>query len=811
MEAQQPKLGEVLIAAGVISQLDLMEALAAQRADPTRPRLGQVFVTMNVATEGEICRALSGQLRLPFVDVRTLALDHVTVFLIPQAVAERHGVIAVSEGGGELVVAMSDPTNIVARDDIQASTSLRVKPVVAEPSLIHQAIARYYGRADTDQWSHRAARDPLHSAGTGAARAGVAQQVPLPPDPGFSVSRAAMTPGGTDSGPVDLSVTPPPSAAQVVDDAVAAGAPEIVPASTQTAADAANTVAVILNEAMKLGASEIRGEPGLEGLSVQFKVGGSYREMLRVPKHMQSTVTLRIKSLAGCDVNRHNEAQDGEIATALDRGRFKADVHFSPGLNGEKFIIKPREAANRLFEIEELGFEPSDLKLFNAGLELPRGLILVVGPTGSGVTSTLYAAVMRLKARHSNILTVERSVEHRLPGVDQQETDPSSGLGFEEALQTGMRTNPTAVMISDISDRGVAEKALVNAQSGHLVIAGMAAQDAPSAVTTLVELGISPSIVGEATALVVAQRLARTICPNCRTPADPPEKILSALGVDDEDTTWFRGDGCETCSYTGFLGTTGIFQLMPITDLMKEQLQVQVSETALMHSAASVGVRTLTEAAVERARTGLTSPEEIVRALDIVEENTFTCPGCAAEIKPDYLVCPFCSAYLGGSLCRGCGHELQPDWAACPYCGEVRTADDESVETGVKGVEGEQRILVVEDDDDVRRVIENTLSLAGFAVIGTSTGDDAVRLAVRHRPDLVLLDIGLPGEVDGIEACRQLRHTPQASLTPVIFLTARSDPDTEAAGFEAGGDDFLAKPIDEERLLARIRARLRAS
>lgn len=805
MDSQAPKLGEVLIAAGVITQLDLLEALEIQRSDPAHPRLGQVLVSKNMATEGEICRALSGQLRLPFVDLRTVALNHSIVLTIPQHLADRYQAIAVDMRGDELVVAMADPTNLLAIDDIAATTRRKVKPVVAQPSLISHVIGRYYGRIDSGAWSPHVAQDPLHS-GFGNPRTSLEEPAPTFTEE-FSVTKAATTPpGGYQSGRVDpISEMKSPQVTEEFTDVP----PRIRPVSASTQSDAKNSVNVFLNEALKLGATEIRGESGLDGISIQFKVGGSYREVTTIPKHVQAAVTEHLKLLAGCDPDEHHVPQEGELSISLERGRMKANVKFTPGLNGEKFLIKPAEATNRLFEIEELGLDPDDLELMNAALNLPRGLVLVAGPPGSGITSTLYAMLLRLREKHSEILTVESAIEQVLPGINQNETDPSAGLDFETALRTLIRSNPTAMMISEIADVAVADEAISNAQSGRFVLAGIEAEDAPKAVVRLVEMGVDPGSLGSATALVIAQRLVKKICPNCKVANEPPEKVLRALGLEGSEASWYRGDGCETCAYTGFLGTAAVFQLMPITDLMKEQLQIQVSEATLMHAAASIGVRTLLEAGVELAKAGVTSPEELVRALNIVEESTYACPGCAAEIKPEYLVCPYCSAYLGGDTCKGCGKDLNAEWKACPYCGELREKLLESSPSRSSATpDGQQRILIVEDDDSVRRTVEHVLVNAGYAVIGTDSGEDATKLAVRHRPDLILLDIGLSGEMEGIEVCKQLRRTPQASLTPIVFLTARSDSETEAAGFEAGADDYLVKPIDEERLIARVKARL---
>lgn len=868
LDPQQPKLGEVLVAAGVISQLELLEALELQKADPRRPKLGELLVEKGWATEGEICRALSGQLRLPFVDLRGMALDPSIVAIIPHSVATKHQCIAVGLRGDELLVAMADPTNLLAVDDIRTATRKKVKRVVAQPSLIARAIQSYYAVPETDVWGGR-----LPGLGAKASSPGYRPRVGYPSPrqsleeeaPRYDrthrmfqeaarrrnwgsaevvdVARELLKPASpevleyTMRKPVEEETTTQAGSEQpgiasgvaTASSDVAAPLPETPLVASSQAVEAFKDEArrildTILVEAIRQGATEIRGEPGLEGVSVQLRASGTYREIMTVPKRLQAALTFVMKEAAGLDTAVHKQEQEGPIRLEGSGYSFEGTVKFTPSLNGQKFLVRPAPSRRVVADVASLGMTEEDRELFEAALNLPRGAIVVCGPEGSGVTTTLLAATTYLARSGHRIEVVGRSADLRVSGAGWTEVDPSTGMTYEEALRVALRENPKVVIVDDLPHRDVADQVLIAAISGHLVLVGMQADDAPSALTKLIGMGVDPSIAGNAVALVVSQRVVNKTCRSCLEPYEPSQKVLRALGVEPSDVTWRHGVGCDECAYTGYAGTTAFFQLMPVTDLMKEQMKVQVSESALMHSAASLGVPTLREAGIAKARRGETTLEEIARVLQAVEEEVVICPGCGVEVKAEYVVCPFCSHPLGGESCSGCGEELKPEWVACPFCGTKRTevaparsgagpspgdaelasvAPDapsaqkksrvslKGVKTDLVGIydsgpvatpSGPPAVLVVSGEDASRHRIEDALARRGWYVLGASDAEQALRLTVAHRPGVVLIDSAGAGNVDAVELFERIRRTPQGAAVPIVYLTDDETSQTDAEG-----------------------------
>jgi type II secretory ATPase GspE/PulE/Tfp pilus assembly ATPase PilB-like protein/CheY-like chemotaxis protein len=859
LDPQQPKLGEVLVAAGVISQLELLEALELQKADPRKPKLGQLLIEKGWATEGEICRALSGQLRLPFVDLRGTALDPSIVALLPYSIASRHQCIAVGLRGDELLVAMADPTNLVAIDDIRAATRKRVKRVVAQPSLIARAIQHYYAGTDAGLISGdiRSARAAGPSSwvssrtGSTGAPAVVAGREDMPrydrthrlfeeaarrrqPAPGevVDVARELLKPASSEVLEYTLrkpreEVESSPSAIGPGAEAAEAGPVADLPPTPLVAQkqaveafkdEARRLVDTILVDALRQGAAEIRGEPGLEGVSVQLRISGAYREIMTVPKRLQAALTAVLKEAAGLDVSLHKVEQEGSLRLDGAGYSFEGSIKFIPSLNGEKFQIKPAATGSKEITLDALGLTGDDLELFKAALRLPRGAILIAGPPDSGVTTTLVAAVSYLVQAGHRIEAVGRFGDARPRGVNVTEVDVSAGMTYAEALRVALRENPKVVVVDDLPDRDIAEQVLIAAMSGHLCLAGIQAADAPAAVTKLVAMGVDPSIAGNAIALVVSQRVVKRVCRSCKEPYSPPPKVMRALGLDPAEEGWVKGVGCDECAFTGYRGTTAFFQLMPITDLMKEQLKVQVSETALMHSAASLGVPTMREAGVAKARQGETTLEEIARVLEVVEEQVISCPGCGTEVKAEFIVCPYCSHPLAAETCASCGEELQPEWVACPYCGAKKAAETAGTggrarssfrtaeaglsylyDTGPVGLAGQQSaaVLVVGSDDGLRHRIEDVLAREGWHVLGAADAEQALRLTVGHRPGLILIDAGVPDRIDAVDLAMRIRRTPQGAAVPIVYLS------DEAVGEDAGGE-VVARDAGEAAIVSAV-------
>jgi type IV pilus assembly protein PilB len=784
-----PRLGDVLVAAGVLTPTQLSEALHIQQREGRRRRLGEILVHSGVITEDQVTRALSGQLRLSYVDLPSLAIPSEIINLVPRSVADRHFALPVGlTDEGEIIVAMSDPTDVVAKDDIRLVTGRRVKPACARPSQLTQAINRYYRYVDDGP------RDPF-----GGTR----------PSPEFLA--AVTSPRIEESAPpAPVGHAPAPTSdllESVTKDLPPAFSKPALPAppirTRQGPTEATDLVDVIFEDAAVAGASDIHIEPGEEGVDVRFRIDGLLQEVLTVPKHLQSSLTSRVKILAQLDIAERRRPQDGRISIKLRNDKaVDARVSSMPTLHGEKVVIRLLDASKSILTFDRLGLSKEDREIVTQAIARPHGMVLAAGPTGSGKSSTLYALLREVHRPNINIVTIEDPVEYQLRGVNQVQVDEKTGVTFAAALRTVLRQDPDVVMVGEIRDAETAEIAFQASLTGHLVLSTIHTSDAPSTITRLVDMGIEPALIASSLSLVIAQRLVRRVCSECAKPAEVSARVLEALRILPVQGTLVRGEGCSSCHYTGYQGRIGIYQVLDVDDIVREQIVTQVSERTISHAAQMNGTCTLQQAGVELALRGVTTAEEVVRVAYSVERPRLSCPGCGAEAQPEFVVCPFCDTDIARNVCQNCRKEIMPGWMTCPYC-KTAIGHEDSEEGGAK------RVLVVDDDEDLGQVLESMLASEGYAVMRASSGEEALRLAARHRPHLVVLDMILPDK-SGIEVCRELRRLPQTSLVPVMFLTGKTDADTEVAVFDAGADDYVAKPVDHDRLVARVHGRLRS-
>lgn len=786
-----PRLGDVLVAAGVISAQQLLDALEAQQREGRKRRLGEMLIHSAIITEDQLTRALSGQLRISYVDLPSLAIPPEVIGMVPLAIAERHQLIPVAiHGNDEIIVAMADPTDVLARDDVRLVTGRKVRPSCARPSHVVQAISRYYRFIDHSPreaaQGTRPSQDFIDTMTRPRPEEPLEPEAQVPPLPSLAPTSAQPArPAVQEPGPAVASSDGPDLAL----------------------ADAAGLVGVIFDDGVLAGASDIHIEPREEGVDVRFRIDGLLQEMLTVPKHLQASLASRVKFLAQLDVAERRRPQDGRITMRLRDGTsVDARVSTLPTLHGEKIVIRLLDASKSSLTLDRLGFSDNDLAIVQRAAALPYGLILAAGPTGSGKSTTLYALLQHLHRPNLNLVTIEDPVEYQLRGVTQVQVDEKAGVTFPAALRTVLRQDPDVVMVGEIRDAETAETAFQAALTGqHLVLSTVNTNDASSTVTHLVDMGIEPALIAASLSLVIAQRLVRRVCADCAKPAEVSARVLDALGILPATGSLVRGEGCSLCHYTGYNGRIGVYQLLEVTEMVRGQIVTQVSDRTISHAAQMAGSRTLQQAGVELALTGVTTAEEVVRVAYSVDRPRLSCPGCGAEAQPEFVVCPFCDTDIARNVCRQCRKEVLPGWMTCPYCATAimreETRDDDAG--------GPQRILIVEDDEDAGRVLEVTLIQAGYMVMKASSGEDALRLAARHRPHLVVLDLNLPDR-SGLDVCRELRRLPQTSLVPVMCLTGKTDAETEVAVFEAGADDFVTKPIDRDRLLARVQGRLRS-
>jgi CheY-like chemotaxis protein len=381
--------------------------------------------------------------------------------------------------------------------------------------------------------------------------------------------------------------------------------------------------------------------------------------------------------------------------------------------------------------------------------------------------------------------------------------DEKSGLTFAGGLRSILRQDPDVIMVGEIRDLETAQIVMQSSLTGHLVLSSLHTNDAVSAVTRLVDLGVEPYLIASALELVVAQRLIRVICDNCKEPAEVSNQLLSLLGLspmDLEGAAIVKGVGCDRCGYSGYRGRTGIYEVLPITAQLREQITAQVSDSSLSYAARAAGVKSLRASGLAKVKAGITTLEEMLRVTHVEREEIARCPACRQEVDPAFLVCPYCQQDLSGDACPQCNRDVQPEWTICPYC-----RSDLPVES--QAPEGRPRILVVDDDASLVKLVDGILE-DRFEVLSAATAEEGLRRANIERPDLIVLDLWLP-DLNGIEVAEKLRTSAATSLIPVIMLTG--DDSSEVASLRAGVDDYVVKPFDEDALVARIESVLRRS
>ncbi|MFL6180439.1 MAG: GspE/PulE family protein [Actinomycetes bacterium] len=561
------RLGEVLVSRGVITEVQLDELLAEQAAHlpsdgGTRLRLGQLVSNRGYGTEEEVAEALGDLLALDVVDLSTEPVDPGVARLIPRAMAERFGLIILARDETGLRVAASDPTNVLALDDVRIHTHVRtLHVVVATPSQIKAQINRVW------------------SLGDDAADAVQLLSIELDDAPDESA---------------DTDQTP-----------------------TVRLLDA------LLGDAVRVGASDIHVEPQRDGVRIRYRVDGLLRDMMTVPRSAGPAMTSRLKIISGLDIAERRVPQDGRTRISVDGNTVDARVSTLPAIHGEKVVIRLLTTTEHIPHLDALGLLPQQLHVIRQALEVSQGLILITGPTGSGKTNTLYAAINSLVAPERNVVTLEDPVEIQLPGITQVNVNPRAGMTFASGLRAILRQDPDIVLVGEIRDRETADLALRASLTGHLVLSTVHTNGAVQALTRLVDMEIAPYLVASSLNLVVAQRLVREICRDCAEPYNPSEEILETLQVDAGQLASGspqRGTGCLQCGMTGFRGRLGVFEVLPITSGLRRAFSHEPSEQTLLANAGSTNAGefvTLQRAASHHALAGRTTFEEVLRVTQV--------------------------------------------------------------------------------------------------------------------------------------------------------------------------------------------------
>ncbi len=564
------KLGELLTKAQLISAQQLEHALEEQKQ--SGGRLGEHLVRLGYVSEEDILDCLSQQYGVPSINLRHFDIDESIIRLIPADVARKYQFIPVSKTGATLTVAMADPTNVFAMDDITFITGYRVEPVVAAEEALREAIDKYYGT--THAMELKKVMEDLST-----------------------VEEASLEVLEEED---DIDITD-----------LEASADE---------APVVRLVNLILTDALKRGASDIHVEPYEKSYRVRFRIDGVLYEIMNPPMKLKEAIASRLKILSKLDIAEKRLPQDGRIKIKMKfQGKLKElDYRVStlPTLHGEKIVMRLLDRDSLMLDMTKLGFEKSSLKRFEEAIFQPYGMVLVTGPTGSGKTNTLYSSLSRINTPEVNIMTAEDPVEFQLPGVNQVQMKESIGLNFAAALRSFLRQDPNIILVGEIRDFETAEIAIKAALTGHLVLSTLHTNDAPSTINRLMNMGIEPFLVATSVNLIVAQRLIRRICQKCKQPEDVPVQALLNVGFSESEAPniqLFKGRGCDVCNQRGYKGRVGLFEVMDVTDDIRELILSGASAVELRRKAIEEGMVSLRQSGLQKIRDGVTTIEEVVR------------------------------------------------------------------------------------------------------------------------------------------------------------------------------------------------------
>ena len=605
------KLGEILVRENLVSSQQLREALDYQRTNGGR--LGSNLVRLGIVSDDVITAVLSRQYGVPSINLELFSIETSVIKLISHEVALKYLVLPISKVGATLTLAMADPTNVFAMDDIKFMTGFNVEPVIASESSIQFAIGKYYVGSneidifdaafavETEKIASKNGKNGNHSNGNGIAVGERLNEADL------DVSLDAFEFGNHESDDFEVIEDN-----DEIDLAALARASEDAPV--------VRLVNVLMVDSLRRGASDIHVEPYEKDFRIRFRIDGILYDVMHPPMKIRDPLISRLKIMAKLDISEKRLPQDGriKIKVKIDNRSRELDFRVStlPTLFGEKVVLRLLDKDKLMLDMTKLGFEQESLDKFKRAIANPYGMVLVTGPTGSGKTNTLYSALQSLNTPETNIMTAEDPVEFNLQGINQVQMKEQIGLNFAAALRSFLRQDPNIVLVGEIRDFETAEIAIKAALTGHLVLSTLHTNDAPSTVSRLVNMGIEPFLVATSVNIIQAQRLIRRVCVDCKEEYSVPPEGLVDVGFSAEEAQslkLYKGRGCATCNNTGFKGRVGLYEVMEITDELRELIIIGASAMELRRKAIDLGMVTLRESGLFKIREGITTIEEVVK------------------------------------------------------------------------------------------------------------------------------------------------------------------------------------------------------
>ncbi|MBC7322737.1 MAG: Flp pilus assembly complex ATPase component TadA [Acetomicrobium sp.] len=550
---RKPLLGQILLEQGYILPEQLEMALKEQTA--TNLRIGEILVKNGWVTEKDLAQAISKQTKYPFVSLSMFRPMQEAIDTIPESMARRLEVVPLSidENANKLTIAISDPFNILALDEIRMITGMDLDIMIATLSDIKRAIESFYSVKS-------------------------------------SIDRALIEVVEEESTEFDLSR----EEAVSIDDA-----------------PVVKLVNTILGQAVESGASDVHVEPFESETRVRYRIDGVLFDMLTFPKHLHPPVSSRIKIMSGMDIAEKRHPQDGRILLRAEGRRIDIRVSSLPAIYGEKLVMRLLDQATAMVGLEKLGLDPEEKVALDKIIEVPYGIILVTGPTGSGKSTTLYSILQTLNSYDVNITTVEDPVEYTIAGVNQVQINEKAGLTFDTVLRSILRQDPDIILVGEMRDTETAQLAVRSALTGHLVLSTLHTNDAPSSIIRMVDMGIPPFLVSSSVVAVMAQRLVRKLCPRCKVSYELPQNVAESLGLDGF-TTVYKPVGCDECRGTGYRGRTAIFEIMSMTEEIRRAVMTGATSDDLRAMAISQGMRTLRVSGAKKVKDGITSADEVL-------------------------------------------------------------------------------------------------------------------------------------------------------------------------------------------------------